>query len=128
MLDASDAALIIGDPALALSNDPRYRVFDLVELWRSHTNLGFIFAMWMTREADLGIDFVAARDEGLARVDDIAANYAGQIGLSHDEMKTYLCENITYEPDESMLAGMELYFSLAEKHGLIAANKPLSFT
>jgi chorismate dehydratase len=128
MLDASDAALIIGDPALALSQDPQYRVFDLVELWRHHTGLGFIFAMWMTREWDVAIDFAAARDEGLAHADDIAANYAGQIGLTRDEMKVYLTENITYTPDESMLAGMELYFSLAKKHGLIGANRPLNFT
>jgi chorismate dehydratase len=128
MLDASDAALIIGDPALALSLDPQYRVFDLVELWRSHTGLGFIFAMWMTRDENVAIDFAAARDEGLAHADDIAANYAGQIGLSREEMKVYLTENITYTPDASMLAGTELYFSLAEKHGLIEANRPLNFT
>ncbi len=127
MLDASDAALIIGDPALALSRDPQYRVFDLVELWRQHTGLGFIFAMWMTRENIVAIDFAAARDEGLAHADDIAANYAGQIGLTGEEMKAYLTENISYTPDESMLAGMKLYFSLAEKHGLIEANRPLKF-
>ena len=127
MLGASDAALIIGDPALALSRDARYRVFDMVELWRGATGLGFIFAMWMTRD-QAGIDFAAARDEGLAHAADIAANYAGQIGLSSDEMKSYLTENITYTPDESMLEGMELYFSLAEKHGLIKANRPLNFT
>ena len=128
MLGTSDATLIIGDPALALSRDPQYRVFDLVELWRKHTGLGFIFAMWMKREDDVAIDFAAARDEGLAHADDIAANYAGQIGLSREEMKVYLTENITYTPDESMLAGMKLYFSLAEKHGLIEANRPLNFT
>ena len=87
MLTDSDAALIIGDPALALSNDSRYRVFDLVELWRFHTGFGFIFAMWMTREGGVNIDFAAARDEGLANADDIAANYADQIGLSRERMK-----------------------------------------
>ena len=39
MLAASDAALLIGDPALAISSGvagggQNYRVFDLVELWK----------------------------------------------------------------------------------------------
>jgi len=127
MLGVSDAALIIGDPALALSRDPQYRVFDLAELWREHAGLGFIFAMWMTRQQELEIDFAAARDEGLAHADDIAANYAGQIGLSREEMKLYLTGNIVYTPDESMLDGMKLYFQLAAKHGLIPTDRPLDF-
>ena len=127
MLDAADAALIIGDPALALSADPAYRTFDLVELWRSFTGLGFIFAMWMTRSESIVIDFAAARDEGLAHSADIAANYAGEIGLDVREMQTYLTRNITYTPDDSMTEGMALYFRLAEKHGLIEGNKPLLF-
>ena len=51
MLESADAALIIGDPALALSEPPAVaggliqRTFDLAELWRTHTGLGFVFAM-----------------------------------------------------------------------------------
>jgi chorismate dehydratase len=129
MLDTSDAALIIGDPALRLSasRSARFRVFDLVELWRKYTGLGFVFAMWMTRRDRVPIDLAAARDEGLAHTDDIAANYASDIGLSRAEMKRYLTENISYTPDRSMHEGMELYFDLAQKNGLIKMNKPLDF-
>ena len=127
MLDYADAALIIGDPALALSADPAYRTFDLVELWRSFTGLGFIFAMWMTVRENVVIDFAGARDEGLAHSSEIAVNYADQIGLSVQEMQTYLTRDITYTPDDSMTEGMALYFRLAEKHGLIQANQPLLF-
>ena len=35
------------------------RVFDLAELWRSYTNLGFVFAMWMTRRDSVDIDFAS---------------------------------------------------------------------
>lgn len=133
MLDQSDAALIIGDPALTLSEPPAVadrlllRKFDLAEIWRQHTGLGFVFAMWMTRKETCDIDFAAARDEGLAHVDDIAANYASEIGLSRDEMKQYLTENISYSIDESMRQGMKLYFKLAAKNRLIAENKKLIF-
>lgn len=123
MLAASDAALLIGDPALAISSGVaggghNYRVFDLVELWKMHTGLGFVFAMWMTRHERLSLDLAAARDEGLAHLDEIAANYAGDIGLSVEAMKTYLSSNISYSPDSGMLQGMELYLDLAARHHL----------
>jgi len=132
MLKGSDAALLIGDPALALSVPPAaasrtFSVFDLAEIWHRHTGLGFVFAMWMTRRERVVIDFAAARDEGLDHIDEIAANYSPQIGLNRDEMKFYLTENISYTPDESMIQGMELYFRLAASHGLISRNRPLNF-
>jgi hypothetical protein len=37
----------------------------------------------------------------------------------------YLRENICYEVDEEMRAGLELYFRLAHKHGLIPELRPL---
>ncbi|MEP6945031.1 MAG: menaquinone biosynthesis protein [Acidobacteriota bacterium] len=130
MLETSDAALIIGDPALRLSSQKegsKYRTFDLAELWRRYTGLGFVFAMWMTRRQNIAIDLAGARDEGLAHTDGIAANYASDTGLSRDEMKRYLTENISYTVDESMAAGMALYFELAAKHDLIARNERLRF-
>jgi predicted solute-binding protein len=73
------------------------------------------------------IDFAAARDEGLAHVDAIVSNYESEISLSREEMRQYLTENISYSVDESMRAGMELYYKLAHKHQLIGENKSLEF-
>jgi chorismate dehydratase len=129
MLTDSDAALIIGDPALRLSagSDPEIRVFDLAQLWHQHTGLGFVFAMWMTRGVSSEIDFASARDEGLAHVDDIAANYSADIGLGREEMVSYLTDNISYSPDKLMTDGMKLYLELSAKNGLIETNRPLKF-
>ena len=127
MLADTDAALLIGDPALTI-DETKYRKFDLAELWHQHTGLGFVFAMWMTRKEKCDIDFAVARDEGLAHSDKIAANYAAEIGLSRDEMKSYLTENISYSIDDSMRGGMELYFQLTARNGLIDENRPLLFT
>lgn len=126
MLQSSDAALLIGDPALSLSSGGTLRAFDLAELWHEYTGLGLIFAMWMTRTG-CDIDFAAARDEGLAHVSEIAASYAGGIGLSIAEMENYLTGNITYTPDGSMRRGMELFFELAAKHSLTAGNQPVKY-
>jgi len=124
MLAESDCALLIGDPSLSL-DETRYRKFDMVELWRQFTGFGFVFAMWMTRRERCDIDFAAARDEGIANAASIVANYRSQIPLSDDEMLTYLTSNIAYAIDESMQSGLELYFDLARKHGLIDDVRPL---
>ena len=140
MLAESDAALLIGDPALSISGcgpqtpdlDPEseiqdLRSYDLAELWHQYTGLGFIFAMWMTRRETCSIDFAAARDEGLTHLDEIAANYQSEIGLNKGEMLAYLSENISYSPDDSMMAGMKLYFELAGKSGLIKTVRETAF-
>lgn len=140
MLSESDAALLIGDPALSISGcgrrtpdlDPdseiqALRSYDLAELWHQYTGLGFIFAMWMTRRETCSIDFAAARDEGLTHLDEIAANYQSEIGLNKGEMLAYLSENISYSPDDSMVAGMKLYFELAGRSGLIKTVRETAF-
>lgn len=127
MLADADAALLIGDPALAVTASDDISIFDLAEVWHRHTGLGFVFAMWMTRRESCAIDLAGARDEGLSHVPQIAANYAAQIGLSPADMAAYLTDNIVYSPDRSMMDGLKLYFELAAKHGLIAENRPLQF-
>lgn len=132
MLSDSDAALLIGDPALRLSADPTLqsnviRYFDLAELWQKYTGFGFVFAMWMTRRPVMKIDFAAARDEGLAHLDSIIANYEGEICLDADEMRTYLSQNISYTIDDSMRKGLELYFELAAKHQFVDRAKDMQF-
>src|ERR1041385_1846042 len=96
MLTDADAALIIGDPAMKIPRD-QFRVFDLAALWHEFTGLGFVFAMWMVRkdrvEKIRSIDFASARDEGLANLNRVIADYPHSIELTQDEIKTYLTQN-----------------------------------
>jgi len=130
MLQHSDAALIIGDPAMKIPRD-QFRVFDLATLWHEFTGLGFVFAMWIARKDRVGeirsIDFATARDEGLANLEAIARHYAKQIGLTEDEIRNYLTENIEFSVDEELRKGLTLYFDLAQAHKLTDATKPLEF-
>jgi chorismate dehydratase len=103
--------------------DSAIKKFDLAALWHQYTGLGFVFAMWMTRAERSPTDFAAARDEGLGHLDEIAANYSGEIGLSREEMMSYLSENISYSIDDPMQKGLKLYFDLAGKCGLIEAAR-----
>ncbi|HEX8774734.1 MAG TPA: menaquinone biosynthesis protein [Pyrinomonadaceae bacterium] len=130
MLEGSDAALMIGDPAMIF---PRrnLRVYDLASLWREHTGLGFVFAMWMAREGSAekvgAIDFRGARDEGLERTDEIVAHYEPMLRLPVSELREYLLENISFELNEEMRAGLSLYFELARKHEIIPEVRPLKW-
>lgn len=133
MLASADCALLIGDPALVLSEPPalaggfNLRKFDLAEVWKSYTNFGFVFAMWMTRNEFCPIDFAAARDEGLRHLEEIISNYETEIALTKDDFRKYLSENISYSIDDSMRKGLELFFELANKNGLAEKSKPLRF-
>jgi chorismate dehydratase len=130
MLDNNDAALLIGDPAMIFPRTA-LRVYDLASLWREHTGLGFVFAMWMARRdavARVGaIDFAGARDEGLERVEEIVASYKDMLGLPASELREYLLENISFKLDEELRAGLSLYYELARKHEVIPAVRPLQW-
>lgn len=131
MLLACDAALIIGDPAMKLSGREDLRVYDLASLWREKTGLGFVFAMWMVREAAMGkmgaVDFAGARDEGLQNIEAIIKLYEHKLDLARDELREYLLENISFELDAEMRQGLDLYYRLAYKHGIIPTIRPLKF-
>ena len=142
MLSGSDCALLIGDPALLIAESKtehqkpetnyQFRKFDLADVWRGFTGCGFVFAMWMMNKEKAAIanaiDFAAARDEGLAHLEEIISNYETEIPLAREDFRRYLSENISYSIDENMREGLRLYFELARKHGLTEGNKPLLFT
>lgn len=130
MLEENDAALIIGDPAMTFSREGLH-LWDMAALWRRHTGLGFVFAMWVVRNAAAeharNVDFAAARDEGVANIETIVDYYQTRIPLSRQELTTYLTDNISFELDDSMRKGLELYFNLAAKHRLIEGVRAPTF-
>lgn len=128
MLERNDAALIIGDPAMVFPRG-NLRIWDMASLWRNYTGLGFVFAMWMLNDSAIDrvrrIDFAAARDEGVENKADIISEYQELLGLSRDSLQEYLDENICFRLDKQMQQGLNLYYELAYKHGLIDVIKPL---
>lgn len=130
MLERNDAALIIGDPGMTF---PRagLKVWDMANLWRKFTGLGFVFAMWMVRddavERARTVDVAGARDEGVDHIEDILTEYKDKIPMPLTELRKYLTENIVFRVDDSMQRGLRLYFELAAKHELTDSVKPLRF-
>ena len=134
MLDSSDAALVIGDPAMLIDR-AGLEVYDLSEELRNQTGLPFVFAFWAVRAdseslfsgAAKRVDFVAALQEGLASVDSIAAEYSESLGLPKPDLIEYLTKNISYSLDDDAMRGLELYYALAHECGLIDRPRQLEF-
>ncbi len=136
MLEANDAALVIGDPAMRLAASSErlgVRIYDLAEEWRAMTGLPFVFAVWAIRD-DAGTDaqplvrdFLEAKREGIAQIEQIAAHYATELGLPRQELIGYLRDNVNFDLDEENVAGMTRYFELARDCGLIAEARELQF-
>lgn len=136
MLEDSDAALVIGDPAMRLAVSAAelgVKIYDLAEEWRSMTGLPFVFAVWAVRagvageQETIARDFLTARREGLARLDQIATDYADQLKLPQQDLLAYLRDNVNYDLDAENIAGMQRYFDLAADCGLIPERRPVEF-
>src|SRR5215467_3121846 len=134
MLHNSDAALLIGDPALRVSlgiesegrqasqgqtvcqaatlgitSSELLYVCDAVAEWRALTGLPAVLAVWAVRRelatAELTADFLASRDFGLAHLGEIRYEAAQDLELPQ--------------------RGLELYFEQAARLGLIPQASPI---
>ncbi len=130
MLAESDAALIIGDPALAVKRE-RYVVLDLAGEWLEMTGLPFVFAVWAAREeiatADLVTPFTASLELGLLELDAIVAETASETGLAPAILRDYFTRNLRYRMGPAEQAGLAEFLRRCEEHGLIPAPSALRF-
>jgi chorismate dehydratase len=130
MLKRADAALVIGDPALAFVG-PVAEIYDLGAEWKKFTGLPFVYAFWAgyedARLSKFRKDFEDSRDYGLAHVDDIAAEYGPKFDMDASTVKGYLTENINYSLDEDNRKGLRLFYKLAREAGIIPVEKELYF-
>jgi chorismate dehydratase len=137
MLAQCDAGLLIGDPALKV-NCSRYHTLDLAEEWIRFTGKPFVFAFWAVRsaalaQADLSLDLAAifrnSRDHGLqsANLSEIVREWAPRLGLSVEDVRSYLTESIHYQLDTGCLEGLQLFYRYATEIGALPGAPKLSF-
>lgn len=128
-----EGVLVIGDAALVLQQSAAYRwVTDLGTEWKAWTDLPFVFAVWAARrEAPLDRvrhvhgQLLESRSWGLAHLDELATQAAGQTGLDRDACRAYLA-NIDYALGERHLAGLTTFFRRLARERL-APEASLSF-
>jgi chorismate dehydratase len=136
MLDACDAALLIGDPALQVDR-MRYFTLDLAEEWVARTGKSFVFAFWAIRRQALSgrngsaiADvFQRSRDHGISskNLEAIAQEWAPRLGLAVEVVRVYLTRHIHYYLDPPCLEGLDLYYRLAAEIGALPRAPGLKF-
>lgn len=138
MLREHDAALLIGDPALQVSKDTGYHLYDLAHIWRERTGLPFVFAFWAVRldalerkqkELNLKHVFAQSRDHGLEaqNLEVIAKEWSPKLGLPEADIRSYLTRNIHYYLDRENHSGLRLFLQYANEIGLISSVPELRF-
>lgn len=139
MLEQSDAALVIGDPALraavALEEGrlPQVRHdFDLGSLWRSAMGLPFVYAVWAApRDGDLAMlmDILTqAAEWGVAHRLEIAEREAARLGLPVEFCRRYVTENVRYAFGPREWEGMRRFHDEAAALGLLPPREGLPDT
>ncbi len=124
MLNAADAALIIGDPALraGLDHSP-YQVFDLGAEWTAMTNLPMVFAVWGGRREcvtpDLAQPFLDSCRFGLAHMEDIVRLESGPRGLPEELVRDYFARNVTLELGEQEYRGLRLFLQYVRESAIL---------
>ncbi len=123
---SADAVLVIGDRAIHAPPSTYTECWDLGDQWCRWAELPFVFAMWVARaETDLaGLEslLTAARDEGVAHLEEIAAREAASVGMSVEQATCYLRDNLHFYLGHRERRGLELYFRLATELGLVARD------
>jgi chorismate dehydratase len=155
MLATSDAALLIGDPALRLAIAAEEHVtpgrdgalvctgaqvglpqfvklylYDVVHEWWQLTERPAVLALWAAgpeiATPEVAADFTASLAYGLAHLPEICAEAARELQLPEKELSLYLRTNIDYSLDAENLKGLSEYFAQAARLGLIPRLDPLA--
>jgi chorismate dehydratase len=129
MLEAADAALVIGDPALYFEGEAAR--LDLGQEWRARTGLPFVFAFWAGRPGAVTAAQVTCLQEslraGLDAVSAIASSYNGYGAAQGASNESYLRSNMVYSLGVAEEAGLREFYRRAHALGLIPRIQELRF-
>ncbi len=121
MLDACDAALVIGNPAMQCAKEG-LTVTDVAEEWKKLTGLPAVFALWAGRE--MGAELVGvlewAKSDGLRRIGQIALEESQRLGLPAEVCRDYLANTMVYDLGERELESLRMFESKLCEHGLLS--------
>ena len=150
LLRDSDAAVLIGDPALRLMqaregihlvSATQPHCVDLALEWRVWTGLPWVSAFWAVRpeaiaasgrkSSDVISDFVRSRDHGLEHLNEITAEWAPRLAdapaIPPEAIEAYLRQNIHYILDDACRAGLECFYRYAAEMKILPEAPRLQF-
>jgi predicted solute-binding protein len=127
MLSHSDAALVIGDPALRI--DPEtlpYEHLDLGAEWKALTGLPMVFAAWAGKPSfpERGFRELAFRSYqfGLAHFHEILATECVRRGISRSLGERYLSHHIHFPLGSQELEGLRHFWALCRPTAPVALS------
>ncbi|WP_240644378.1 menaquinone biosynthesis protein [Paenibacillus paeoniae] len=137
MLKDSDAALLIGDPAITASwHSEGLHVLDLGELWNNWTGLGMAYAVVAARrsavekyEGELRAVYealLAAKKHNQHDTRPLIERACATIGGESSYWETYF-RSLQYDFGDKLQAGLSLYFRYARELNLLSHEARLTF-
>ncbi|MDO4557612.1 MAG: menaquinone biosynthesis protein [Planctomycetia bacterium] len=141
MVDA-DACLSIGDRGMRPAEPPwNVWTLDLAGEWKRMTGLPFVFAVWIAHpgitrsekgETRVDLSRLArclseARDEGVRRLEEIAASEGPKVGITASDALDYFRYALRFRLGVREIAGLTMFARLAAEDGLIDTPEPMSF-
>ena len=132
MTRGSDAALLIGDPALEVDHEALGLLkIDLGVEWTALTGLPFVYAAWTGRAAVIDASDVRllqdAQEEGMRSLDAIAAEYGRGNAAATARAAKYLKDNVKYGIGQDDAAGLQMFLDYAADLGLAPRKRSLEF-
>lgn len=125
MLDACDAAVVIGDTAMKVQPG-RWAEIDLGSEWYSLTGLPFVFAFWAVNPEMASPELIdilhRAKLRGLGALSEIAESESRRLGLSFEKCYHYLRDIMVYDLTKDHLESLNIFSEKIRKFGL---NIPL---
>jgi predicted solute-binding protein len=120
MLEACDAAMVIGDPAMLYPKDGLF-VMDLATEWKKLTALPAVFAVWAGKgiKPELVEILQAAKTAGMAKLHEIAREESERLGLPLELCDEYLSRIMIYDLGEREMLGLDKFREKAIAHGLV---------
>ena len=127
----ADAAVVIGDRAMAPIHGEFAFQWDLGDEWFRWTGLPFVFAMWTAGPSvdlsGLAQPFGEARDRGMLRFEEIARREAPGLPISEVECLSYFREALVFRLGAEQREGLLRFSELAMSHGLASKEACLVF-
>jgi len=132
MTRGSDAALLIGDPALEANPDALgLRKIDLGAEWTAMTRLPFVYAAWTGRAGAITAADVRllqdAQEEGARSTSAIAEEYGRGNGAATARAAAYLRDNVKYGLGPDEIRGLQTFLDYAADLGLAPRKRSLEF-
>jgi chorismate dehydratase len=132
MLQACDAAVVIGDAALFFDHEAAgAQKIDLGAAWRAWTGLPFVFAVWAGRPGAAGpgdvLALQAARDAAVADPEAVASAFFGNDRARALRGARYLRDNVKYGFSDRQIEGIVRFYREAASLGLVPAYRDLLF-